>query len=162
MFLNLAHHPPPSISTTSYKCRGIPWSAAKKTSILPPPIDHKLINTIEQTKAPAWGVYGGMGSAASNAVILSPDTPQEQPIGKTSDRVLPAGDRLAIHTGGGGGWGDPLEREPARVLADVRGGYVSLESAKRDYGVVIRQADGQYVVDEAGTAKLRGTRRKAA
>jgi len=124
--------------------------------------DLKLINTIEQTKAPAWGVYGGMGSAASNAVILSPDTPQEQPIGKTSDRVLPAGDRLAIHTGGGGGWGDPLEREPARVLADVRGGYVSLESAKRDYGVVIRQADGQYVVDEAGTAKLRGTRRKAA
>jgi len=58
---------------------------------------------------------------------------------------------LEIRSAGGGGRGDPFQREPWRVAADVRRGYVSPESAERDYGVVLR--DG--VVDEAATAGLR-------
>jgi N-methylhydantoinase B len=44
---------------------------------------------------------------------------------------------VSVRTGGGGGFGDPREREPELVRADVVGGYVSRESAERDYGVVL-------------------------
>jgi N-methylhydantoinase B len=60
---------------------------------------------------------------------------------------------------GGGGWGDPLQREPARVLRDVRNELVSLDSARRDYGVVIDAE--RLVVDEAATARLRAELRAA-
>jgi N-methylhydantoinase B len=56
-----------------------------------------------------------------------------------------------MRTAGGGGYGDPLERAPHKVLADVRFGYVSPRKARAVYGVVL-SADG---VDEAGTAALR-------
>ena len=54
---------------------------------------------------------------------------------------------------GGGGFGDPLEREPAAVLVDVREGTVSLEAARDVYGVVL--TDGAEAVDEEGTAAAR-------
>lgn len=68
-------------------------------------------------------------------------------------------------TNGGGGWGDPCEREPARVLRDVCDEYVSIEGAARDYGVVVigdpqRDPEG-LKVDEAATAQLREARRAA-
>jgi N-methylhydantoinase B len=60
-------------------------------------------------------------------------------------------------TTGGGGWGDPLEREPDWVQRDVIEGKVSLEAAREDYGVVLREAEGidPFVIDEAATAALR-------
>jgi len=51
---------------------------------------------------------------------------------------LDPGSALRFRTGGGGGWGDPLERDPEKVRCDVRDEYVSIEGALRDYGVVIR------------------------
>ena len=48
-----------------------------------------------------------------------------------------AGERYEYHYGGGGGWGDPLDRPPAKVLEDVLDEYVSVEGARRDYGVVL-------------------------
>jgi N-methylhydantoinase B len=74
--------------------------------------------------------------------------------------VLKQGDIIRLETGGGGGWGHPFDREAGRVLADVRGGFVSRESAERDYGVVLG-ADGRSV-DEAATAKRRADRPAAA
>ena len=69
---------------------------------------------------------------------------------------------LRYLTNGGGGWGDPLEREPERVLRDVRDGYVSLEGAVRDYGVVVTgdpEEDPEgLVVDVEATAELRSRR----
>lgn len=66
---------------------------------------------------------------------------------------------LRVLTNGGGGWGDPLSRDPKRVLADVRDEYVSIAGAARDYGVVVvgdPQIDPEgLVVDEAATAALR-------
>lgn len=60
---------------------------------------------------------------------------------------------------GGGGWGNPLERDPAAVLRDVRNGYVTLEGARRDYGVVVTgdpEEDPEGLrVDEAATRALR-------
>ena len=64
-------------------------------------------------------------------------------------------------TNGGGGWGDPMKRDPERVMADVRNGYVSIAGAKRDYGVAI---DGDPENDPEGlsinaaeTQRLRDT-----
>jgi N-methylhydantoinase B len=64
--------------------------------------------------------------------------------------------------GGGGGWGDPLDREPQAVLDDVLDEYVSVEAAPRDYGVVFTGSldDLTLAVDEAATTELR-TRRRA-
>jgi N-methylhydantoinase B len=59
----------------------------------------------------------------------------------------------------GGGWGDPFEREPERVKRDVRDGYVTIEGAARDYGVVVTgdpdQDPENLQVDEEATRRLR-------
>jgi N-methylhydantoinase B len=64
---------------------------------------------------------------------------------------------MQLLVGGGGGWGDPLDREPAQVIADVRDGYVSADAASRDYGVVI-DAHGDAAV--AATESARADARK--
>jgi N-methylhydantoinase B len=60
---------------------------------------------------------------------------------------------------GGGGWGHPFDRDTGLVLADVRGGYVSLEAARSDYGVVLRIQDDEVHLDAAATATLRAGNR---
>jgi N-methylhydantoinase B len=69
---------------------------------------------------------------------------------------------LRYLTNGGGGWGDPLERDPERVLRDVRDGYVSLAGAARDYGVVVRGDPDEdpegLEIDHDATAELRRSR----
>jgi N-methylhydantoinase B len=72
---------------------------------------------------------------------------------------LKPGDVVIIDAAGGGGYGNPLEREPEMVESDVIEGYVSLEKAKEDYGVVIDPKTMK--VDEETTRKLRDTLRKA-
>jgi len=57
-------------------------------------------------------------------------------IGKGLNRYpLGAGDTMTMLTAGGGGWGDPAQRDPARVREDVRHGYITPEAAQRDYGI---------------------------
>ena len=66
---------------------------------------------------------------------------------------VPADARAIIRTAGGGGWGDPFERDVELVLRDVLEGLVSPAAAERDYGVAIDPERG--VVDEQATARLR-------
>jgi N-methylhydantoinase B len=68
-----------------------------------------------------------------------------------------AGQVVRVVTTGGGGWGDPLEREPELVARDVIEGKVSLLAARDDYGVVLMEPStpGEFEVDSARTAKLR-------
>ena len=73
--------------------------------------------------------------------------------GRIAHIELEPGDRVRVVTGTGGGHGDPLEREPALVLADVLDGYVSAAQARSVYGVAIDEASGR--VDEDETAALR-------
>ncbi len=68
-------------------------------------------------------------------------------------QVVPEGDRLVVEMPGGGGYGDPASRDPARVAADVRNGLVSREAAERDYRVVLT---ADFEVDDVETARLRG------
>ena len=114
---------------------------------------------VENNRFPAWGVAGGMGGGMSR-VILNPGTPQEREIRAFSDdNHWKRGDLVRIYTAGGGGWGDPLEREPERVLDDVKDGFVSVQSALDNYGVVMDPAG--TAVDAAGTEARRRDIRRA-
>ena len=97
-----------------------------------------------------WGASGGRPGAKAR-VVVNPGTNREVELGKLDLFHPEPGDVVTILTPGGGGYGDPLERPPDLVGADVRFGYVSEEAARRDYGVVL--AGG--AVDAAGTEALR-------
>ncbi|MFQ5593306.1 MAG: hydantoinase B/oxoprolinase family protein [Anaerolineae bacterium] len=83
-----------------------------------------------------FGLFGGKDGAPGR-FILNPDTPNEQPLKSKGLDHLNKGDVVSLRLPGAGGYGDPTERDPALVLRDVRDGKVSLEAARRDYGVVI-------------------------
>ncbi len=78
--------------------------------------------------------------------------------------LLETGERLEYHFGGGGGWGDALLRDPQAVLEDVWDEYVSVEGARRDYGVVITGSvvDMDLALDVPATDALRAQRRATA
>ena len=100
-----------------------------------------------------WGVTGG-GPGAVCRVIVNRGTPAERDLGKIDMYVAEKDDVVTILTAGGGGFGDPFDRDPEAVLRDVRAGFVSAEAAGRDYGVVVR--DG--ALDDAATTALRAAR----
>ena len=92
---------------------------------------------VEYNRFPAWGVAGGKAGGTSQ-VLFNPGSDGEREIRPFSDdNPWQAGDVVRIYSAGGGGWGDPLEREIPLVEKDVRGGFVSLASARSEYGVVI-------------------------
>jgi N-methylhydantoinase B len=114
---------------------------------------------------PPPGFFGGRDGTVNRFSILrgSQDRTFKEWFGtpstsKFSNMQAQVGDVLAVTQGGGGGYGDPLERAPERVASDVRDGYVSYELARRDYGVVIDPSIGQ--VDALATERERGERRK--
>jgi N-methylhydantoinase B len=117
-----------------------------------------LASRLENVKHPAWGVNGGQ-SGRPGRLLVNPGTPEERELKPLSDNNrLRQGDLLRIMTPGGGGWGDPLERDVALVRDDVRDGFVSIESALQDYGVVL---DPQtFEVDTVETPKLRQSMRR--
>jgi N-methylhydantoinase B len=104
-----------------------------------------------------FGLYGG-GPGRPSENYLNPDT---------DGRLLPSKLTMTIRKGdvfrhvlaGGGGWGDPLERDPAAVLRDVRNEYISASRAQSDYGVVVDTK--VWRVDDAATTKLRAEIRAA-
>lgn len=105
--------------------------------------------------APARGREGGRTGAGSK-VTLQPGTSSERLLGAGEHSVdLAPGDEIRFEMGGGGGHGDPLTRRPALVLEDVREGYVSVDAARRDYGVVVSRGDAGWSVDAEATAALR-------
>ncbi len=98
-----------------------------------------------------WGTAGGMGGGAARA-ILNPGRDGERVLKPLSDgNRLKRGDILRIETGGGGGRGHPYDRPADLVLRDVLEGYVSVASAARNYGVIIREGE----LDTAATAAAR-------
>ena len=112
---------------------------------------------MERTICAPWGLHGGKDALANRFSVLRKDgSVQELPTGKTPGHVtLGAGDGFLVEVGGGGGFWKPLERDPQKVLADVRSGYVSLDAARRDYGVIIHQRGRRFDLDVEGTKKLR-------
>jgi N-methylhydantoinase B len=126
-------------------CRtGSPWSVSA---------------LVDRTRAGAEGLFGGL-TGATGELTLFP----EAPVRPKTIMDLEPGARVTLRLPGGGGYGDPVERETDRVLADVVDGYVSIDAARDAYGVVISY-DGSpsrrvrppelYRIDEHATASLR-------
>ncbi len=107
----------------------------------------------ERTKCPPWGLFGGNAAKVGGVVIHRPGKTQPERVLKATAVPLEAGTRLEILSGGGGGRGPAFKRPIARVLEDVRQGYVTPEGARDDYGVVIHGTSLE--VDEQATEKLR-------
>lgn len=105
---------------------------------------------VYKTKTEPWAIDGG-NTGLPNRIVLDPGTSREIIKGGSYNR-LNAGDVLANETGGGGGYGNPFERDPQAVAKDVRNGFVSAASARSDYAVAV--AD-DFTVDLAATASLR-------
>jgi N-methylhydantoinase B len=101
-----------------------------------------------------WGVLGGKAAGLSDMVV-NPGTPEERRLGNIDTAVLQPGEILEIRSAGGGGRGDPMQREPWRVAEDVLRGYISPDVAERDYGVVL---NGE-TIDEAATQACRAGRK---
>jgi N-methylhydantoinase B len=101
------------------------------------------------------GVEAGR-NGKTGACIVNPAMKEEKRLpSRFGDHILNRGDLLRLERPGGGGMGDPRRRPPEKVLEDVRQGYVSVESARADYGVALAEGNGEFRVDEEATLSLR-------
>ena len=109
---------------------------------------------------PPNGCAGGHDGRGGD-IRINPGTPNEQRLPtRYADYPLRAGDTFRLDTPGGGGYGDPLARDPVRVLADVRDGAVSPQSAAREYGVVVIKSAVSWSLDQAQTQARRARMRR--
>src|SRR4029079_13475816 len=111
----------------------------------------------DRARSITWGIRGGLPSIP-HGVWLTRDGERRFLGAVFSNVPCGAGDEFPRPAAGGGGCGDPLERDPVAVREDVADGYVSVERARKDYGVVVREVDAAlaaYAVDEAATATER-------
>lgn len=99
------------------------------------------------------GLEGGLPGGGRNDVEIAVGTADERALGMSTDVLVKAGQGIVLHGAGGGGFGDPLQRDVDAVLRDVRRGYVSIEGAHEQYGVVVDPTN--MVVDHEATAGLR-------
>ncbi len=120
-------------------------------------IHYRFLNTSEigihddRWFVPPWGVNGGLPGGRSKKVLIRANGKEEVIGSKADDIMVYPGDLLIYETWGGGGWGDPLERDPELVATDMRRGLVTFDGAKR-YGVVIND---DFTVNTGATETLR-------
>ena len=108
---------------------------------------------IDRVHCKPWGLAGGRDALGNEAALrIGGKDIADLPNGKVSQQRLERGDLFIYRAGGGGGFGSPLERDPARVAADVRQDYVSPGAAREIYGVALRE-DGS--IDAEQTRELR-------
>ena len=132
-------------------------------------LDMKVRNLVEgkwnfertrRSKCPPWGIAGGTaGEPGGNLLKLPGEKAFKWITG--ANIPVPLNSQAIVRTGGGGGWGDPLERDAALVAADAAEGLISRRAAHELYGVVLR---GSMSLDESATQRLRDrlrSRRKA-
>jgi N-methylhydantoinase B len=123
--------------------------------------DGYFMSIADRSILSCWGVNGGRAGRPFQ-VTIDPGGPAEREVDALADgEFVPAGTLIRIRTTGGGGWGDPLEREPGRVVMDVRQGKVSREGAAAGYGVVITGPPDAPAADAGATRELRAARRAA-
>ena len=140
------------------KFRGGCGSHFVKEARTPTYVSQYIVNQRHIHPGIAGGEHGSPDSCTLSAgsereVIVSP---------AVTGHLLEAGDQLVYDFGGGGGWGDPLERETWRVLDDVWDEYVSVEGARIEYGVVVTGSleEMNLAIDEPATAVLRSELRE--
>jgi N-methylhydantoinase B len=100
--------------------------------------------------------HGGKGRTGN--IVINPDTDHAKQLPtRYADYPLKGGDCFRLDTPGGGGFANGFARDPALVLRDLREGYVTLEGARRDYGVAAKRQGDDYAIDENETARLRAS-----
>jgi len=143
-------------------------AGVRKASVLRQ-ADKTVISYIcDRERAIVWGIQGGLPSMPHGLSLTRAGSDTVEWLGSAfSDVALREGDNFSRPTGGGGGFGDPLERDPIAVREDVADDYVSLERARKDYGVVLKVIDidlAEYEVDVEATtaerARIRALRRE--
>jgi len=126
-------------------------------------VDAKVYTYVVGMKYPMPGICGGK-PGAPNKLTIRYESDDPFVVKHTADWVpMAAGQKLNYDYGGGGGWGNPLDRDPQAVLDDVLDEYVSIAGAERDYGVVLTGSldDLTLEVDKDATHELRESRRAA-
>ena len=123
------------------------------------PVGHDATVSLltDRRKTRPYGLEGGEPGARGELGLIDGDDEEALP-GKTSLTVR-EGRTLSIRTPGGGGYGDPLDRDPDAVLRDVRLGKLSRDAAREAYGVALAERDDALVVDGDETERIRGERR---
>jgi N-methylhydantoinase B len=117
--------------------------------------DAHFMSIADRSILACWGVRGGKAGKPFQ-VTIDPGTAQERDVEALVDaEFVPAGTLIRIRTTGGGGWGDPLDRDVDLVLRDVLWAKVSRSSAAADYGVVVAGPDDEPRADLAATGDLR-------
>ncbi|MQA02197.1 MAG: hydantoinase B/oxoprolinase family protein [Streptosporangiales bacterium] len=121
--------------------------------------DAHFMSIADRSMLSCWGVKGGRAGRPF-AVTVDPAGPNERQVDALADaEPVQAGEVIRIRTTGGGGWGDPLVRPYDDVLRDVRWGKVSLDGARRDYGVVVTGPADAPSLDERASQRLRASLR---
>ncbi|MCA1648084.1 MAG: hydantoinase B/oxoprolinase family protein [Chloroflexi bacterium] len=111
-----------------------------------------FLSVADRSILSCWGLKGGRAGKPFRVTVDPGGAHERQLEGLVDDEHLAAGTLVRIDTTGGGGWGDPLEREAYLVALDVTQGKVSLDAALADYGVALLPApDGTYGVDLPAT-----------
>ena len=105
----------------------------------------------DRSVTPAWGLLGGQDGIGPDVQVDLPDG-EELHILKVNARPIPNGTVVTTRTGGGGGFGEALERDPNLVREDVLDGYVTVESARDDYGVIFND---DMTINESATQAQR-------
>ena len=104
--------------------------------------DTELSLWFERSGNPAWGLFGGQDGLPPK-VIINPGSSREIRRLKANRMPLREGDRVRCYTGGGGGYGDPLERDPGAVAADLADGHISEQYARKHHGRAHPEPSGE-------------------
>lgn len=123
-------------------------------------VDCSTIVTADRVRLGCYGVNGGQAGQPFGAYVDA-EGRNEKLGGLVDNEPIKAGEVLRVRTTGGGGWGDPLDRDTAAVLHDVIQGKVSRDSARNDYGVVVTDGPDGPQIDNAATENLRTEARAA-
>ncbi len=110
---------------------------------------------VKRSHCPPWGLWGGKPGEYGVYLLREPGENDFRTMGGAHHPV-PVKSEVIVRTGGGGGWGDPLERDPAAVRADVQEEFISERSAREDYGVVRRD---DLTIDQTATEQARNALR---
>lgn len=118
---------------------------------------HWNLSSSGREKLPPWGLWGGKSGARSDQRLRTPDDDDFRYVDRDS-QLVPAESVFVCMTAGGGGWGDPLDRDPEGVRIDVAEGLVSLAMADGEYGVILDP--GTLEVDREMTERRRAEMRR--
>jgi N-methylhydantoinase B len=115
----------------------------------------RLISNADRSVLGCYGVNGGRAGKPYAVAVTSPDGVTVSCPGMCDTVIIPAESIVRITTTGGGGWGDPLQREIDKVVYDVECGLVSPESARDEYGGVLFKVGRKWQADASKTAQYR-------